>query len=149
MIAVVGLLVIGPDKLPGVARTAGMWLGRFRRFVGQVKTDIDRELRQEELKKALERNAGLDEMKQILNDDFYSIEDEKKPDYQVKAVSDDEFDDHTDLDDEELDHSDLAGLDKELDHTDLADPDVTQGEEHTNSALEPGSVEDIKRDGEQ
>ena len=53
VIAVVALLVIGPDKLPDVARKGGLYLGRFRRFVGQVKSDIDRELRQEELKKAL------------------------------------------------------------------------------------------------
>ena len=60
MIAVIALLVIGPDKLPGVARTAGKWVGRARRFVGDVKTDIDRELKQEEIRKALAEDAGLD-----------------------------------------------------------------------------------------
>ncbi|MDH5444788.1 MAG: Sec-independent protein translocase protein TatB [Gammaproteobacteria bacterium] len=89
IIGVVGLLVIGPDKLPGVARTAGMWLGRTRRFVSQVKTDINRELKQEELRKALERDAGLDEIKQIMNTEKFSLEDEdNKPDYQVKAIPD-------------------------------------------------------------
>lgn len=90
IIAVVGLIVIGPDKLPGVARTAGMWIGRTRRFVTQVKSDIDRELKQEELKKALERDAGLDELKEIMNTDHFSLEDEpeSKPDYQVKAIPD-------------------------------------------------------------
>ena len=89
VIAVVALLVIGPDKLPGVARTAGMWIGRTRRFVTQVKSDIDRELRQEELRKALERDAGLDEIKKIMNTDRFSLEDEEvKPDYQVKAIPD-------------------------------------------------------------
>ncbi|MDH5409282.1 MAG: Sec-independent protein translocase protein TatB, partial [Gammaproteobacteria bacterium] len=38
IIAVVGLLVIGPERLPGVARTAGMWIGRTRRFITTVKT---------------------------------------------------------------------------------------------------------------
>lgn len=89
IIAVVGLIVIGPDKLPGVARTAGMWIGRTRRFVSQVKSDIDRELKQEELRKALERDAGLDEIKQIMNTDHFSLEDEdSKPDYQIKAIPD-------------------------------------------------------------
>ena len=89
IIGVVGLIVIGPDKLPGVARTAGMWVGRTRRFVTQVKSDIDRELKQEELKKALERDAGLDELKQIMNTDQFSLEDDDtKPDYQVKAIPD-------------------------------------------------------------
>jgi len=127
IIAVVALLVIGPDKLPGVARKTGLYVGRFRRFVGQVKSDIDRELRQEELKKALERDAGLDELKQILNPERYSMEDEKPPEYQVKAVPEagqepedqagDELD-HTDLADD-LDHADLAN--DSMDHTDLAE----------------------------
>ena len=90
IIAIVALLVIGPDKLPGVARTAGMWIGRARRFVGQVKDDIDRELKQEELRKALEQDAGLDEIKRIMNTDQFSIEDEeeRKPEPQVKAIAD-------------------------------------------------------------
>ena len=89
IIAVVGLLVIGPERLPGVARTAGMWIGRTRRFITTVKTDIDRELKQEELRKALERDAGLDEIKQIMNTDQFSLEDDDtKPDYQVKAIPD-------------------------------------------------------------
>ena len=85
IIAVVGLLVIGPERLPEVARTAGRWLGRVRRFVGNVKADIDREIQQEEIKKALERDAGLDEIKQIMNTDNFSIEEE--PDY-IKAIED-------------------------------------------------------------
>ena len=90
VIGVVALLVIGPDKLPDVARTAGKWVGRTRRFVAQVKTDIDRELQQDELRKALERDAGLDEIKKIMNTDRFSLEEEEesKPDYQVKAIPD-------------------------------------------------------------
>ena len=89
MIAVIALLVIGPDKLPGVARTAGKWVGRARRFVGDVKTDIDRELKQEELKKAIADDVGLDEIKEIMNTDDFRIDTEETPDYQVKAMSDD------------------------------------------------------------
>ncbi len=98
LIAIVALLVIGPDKLPQVARTTGMWVGRLRRFVTNVKADIDRELRQEELRKAIEEDAGLDEIKSILNSDRYLIEEEEetKPDYLVKAIPDDDSS-HTDL----------------------------------------------------
>ncbi len=76
LIAVVALLVIGPERLPEVARKTGMWVGRMRRFVTNVKADIDRELRQEELRKALERNAGLDEIKQIMNTNAFTLEEE-------------------------------------------------------------------------
>lgn len=51
VIAVVALVVIGPERLPGVARTLGILLGRLQRYVGDVKGDIQREMRLDELKK--------------------------------------------------------------------------------------------------
>ena len=155
IIAVVALLVIGPDKLPGVARKTGLYVGRFRRFVGQVKSDIDRELRQEELKKALERDAGLDELKQILNPERYTMEDEKQPDYQVKAVSDTELE-HEDLadDDDDLDHTDFADdldhtdlAEDSLDHTDLAEPEPAPHAEPEQGPPSPADEADVKHDG--
>ncbi len=54
LIGVVALLVIGPERLPTVARQAGAWMGRARRFVRSVKDDIDREIQAEEYKRLLE-----------------------------------------------------------------------------------------------
>ena len=51
MIAVVALLVIGPEKLPKLARTLGAYTGRMQRFVAQVKDEVNREVRFEELQK--------------------------------------------------------------------------------------------------
>jgi sec-independent protein translocase protein TatB len=51
VIAVVALLVIGPEKLPKVARTAGVMFGRLQRYVNDVKADIQREVELDELKK--------------------------------------------------------------------------------------------------
>ena len=91
LIGIVGLVVIGPDRLPGVARKVGFWVGRARRFVNNVRQDIDRELRQDELRQALERDASLDEIKTIINDSRFSIEDETvttKQEHVVKATHD-------------------------------------------------------------
>lgn len=52
LIGVVALLVIGPERLPKVARTAGHLFGRFQRYVADVKSDISREMELEELQKA-------------------------------------------------------------------------------------------------
>jgi sec-independent protein translocase protein TatB len=49
VIAVVALIVVGPEQLPKVARTLGHLLGRVRRYVGDVKNDIQREMEVEEL----------------------------------------------------------------------------------------------------
>jgi len=50
VIAVVALLVIGPEKLPKVARTVGAFVGRMQRYMAQVKEEVNREMRFEELK---------------------------------------------------------------------------------------------------
>ncbi|MDP2824650.1 MAG: Sec-independent protein translocase protein TatB [Sulfuritalea sp.] len=50
VIAVVALVVIGPERLPKVARTAGLILGRLQRYVSDVKADINREIQLDELK---------------------------------------------------------------------------------------------------
>lgn len=54
LIAAVALVVLGPDKLPQVAKTAGSLIGKAQRFVTQVKTDIDKEIQLSELKKIQE-----------------------------------------------------------------------------------------------
>ncbi|PVV13950.1 MAG: twin arginine-targeting protein translocase TatB [gamma proteobacterium symbiont of Ctena orbiculata] len=59
IIALVALIVIGPERLPKVARTAGLWLGRGRRFVANVKADIDKEIKAEELREVIEKQAAL------------------------------------------------------------------------------------------
>jgi len=51
VIAVVALIVIGPERLPKVARTLGHMFGRLQRYVNEVKADINREMELEELRK--------------------------------------------------------------------------------------------------
>ncbi len=51
VIAVVALLVIGPERLPKVARTLGHLFGRMQRYVNDVKADISREMELDELRK--------------------------------------------------------------------------------------------------
>ena len=51
VIAVVALLVIGPEKLPKVARTVGAFTGRMQRYLAQIKEEVNREMRFDELQK--------------------------------------------------------------------------------------------------
>jgi sec-independent protein translocase protein TatB len=51
VIGVVALVVIGPERLPKVARSVGQMLGRLQRYVNSVKSDINREMQIEELRK--------------------------------------------------------------------------------------------------
>lgn len=49
VIGVVALIILGPERLPKAARTAGLWLGKARRMFNEVKADIDRELKASEV----------------------------------------------------------------------------------------------------
>ena len=54
VIGTVALVVLGPERLPKVARTVGEWVGKAQRYVSQVKSDINREMELAELKKLQE-----------------------------------------------------------------------------------------------
>lgn len=65
LIFVLALLVVGPERLPGLARKAGYWVGKIRRFVTNVRSDIEQELRTEDLEKML--NQQKDEIQDLKN----------------------------------------------------------------------------------
>jgi len=54
VIGVVALVVLGPERMPKVARTIGEWIGKAQRYVNEVKSDISREMELAELKKLQE-----------------------------------------------------------------------------------------------
>ena len=59
VIGAVALVVLGPERLPKVARTVGEWAGKAQRYVSQVKADINREMEVAELKKLQEQARGI------------------------------------------------------------------------------------------
>ena len=71
LIGVIALIVVGPERLPRMARTLGLWMGKIRYYVGQVKSDIEREVRAQELKEMLNKPAA--EL-----DDLYKVAEETK-----------------------------------------------------------------------
>lgn len=80
VIALVALLVIGPEKLPKVARTLGHLTGRLQRYVNSVKGDIERELRAEELRKLQEdirQEAGA--VEQVVRSETQAVEQALQP----------------------------------------------------------------------
>ncbi|HEX5638250.1 MAG TPA: Sec-independent protein translocase protein TatB [Burkholderiaceae bacterium] len=59
LIGAVALVVLGPERLPKVARTVGEWAGKAQRYVSQVKADINREMEVAELKKLQEQARDM------------------------------------------------------------------------------------------
>ena len=68
LIGLVALIVVGPERLPKLARIAGLWLGRGRRMLSSVKEEIDRELKAEELKQILSKQAQSNPLESILDE---------------------------------------------------------------------------------
>lgn len=75
VVALVGLIVIGPERMPKVARTVGHLLGRLQRYVSDVKADINREMQLDELKKLQSQVAEqAHDMERQVNEQMNSIE---------------------------------------------------------------------------
>jgi len=78
IIGIITLIVVGPEKMPALARKAGLYAGKLKKFVTKIKTDINDELKADELKKQLsfkdddlslsqtlkEAKSSIDEIKQ-------------------------------------------------------------------------------------
>ena len=92
VIGVVALIVIGPQKLPRVARTVGHLAGRLRRYVDDVKSDINREIELDELRKmrdsmqkaASDMQSSFDSELSKTADDLNKAVEGRKPEEEVK-----------------------------------------------------------------
>ncbi|ARU90131.1 Sec-independent protein translocase protein TatB [Pseudomonas sp. M30-35] len=67
----VALVVLGPERLPGAVRTAGLWIGRIKRSFNAIKADVEREIGADEIRRQLHNEQILElerEMKAMKND---------------------------------------------------------------------------------
>lgn len=58
LVAIIGLIVVGPERLPRLARSIGLWVNRARRQMTTIQREINRELEMEDLKKHLQSKGG-------------------------------------------------------------------------------------------
>ena len=64
IIGVITLIVVGPEKLPFLARKVGLYFGKFNKFLNKIKSDINEELKVDELKE----HVSMDEEKIVLSE---------------------------------------------------------------------------------
>lgn len=72
LIGVVGLLVVGPEQLPGAVRTVLAWVSRFRRSFDQIRTEVRRELHNDEIMQKLK--AESQQLERQVRDTAQSVE---------------------------------------------------------------------------
>lgn len=63
--ALVALVVLGPQRLPAALRTLGLWLGRFRRAYYNVKTEVEREIGMDEVRRQLHNEQVMADVKRV------------------------------------------------------------------------------------
>ena len=64
IIGVITLIVVGPERMPALARKAGLFVGKLNKFLSKIKKDINEELKTEEIKEQL----SMDDEKSIISD---------------------------------------------------------------------------------
>ena len=147
LISIMALVVIGPERLPKVARTMGQWFGKARRFVEGVKGEVESEFDTAELKRLLHnQEVQLKELQGKLSqetEDFrsgfsYNLEDENKAD--SSAAVDDQIEDHSD-DQFEDDYLEFMDEDEEKDHEQIAAEKKQKEEQAKKRAKEQAARE--------
>ena len=64
LVMVIGLLVLGPERLPGAIRGTSLWIGRLRRQFSQIRADIEREIGADEIRAQLHNESILEQLRE-------------------------------------------------------------------------------------
>lgn len=78
VIGVISLVVLGPERLPGAMRTTGLWVGRIRRSIRDIKTDIEREVGADEIRRQLHNEEVMRSLEKMdrAKSEVYSLADD-------------------------------------------------------------------------
>lgn len=86
LVAIVGLLVIGPERLPETIRTTSLWIGRLKRSISATKAELEQQLGADDIRRQLhnesimqELNASRAEIERVLKDNY--VEPVELPDH--------------------------------------------------------------------
>ncbi|EPJ52842.1 MAG: hypothetical protein OFPI_12510 [Osedax symbiont Rs2] len=93
LIAVLALVVLGPEKFPAAIKTLGMWIGKAKRTINGIQSEISEELRLDEIKRSVsitkdELTQELDELKQPFVEAKVETEVETEVEAEVEAEVD-------------------------------------------------------------
>ena len=86
LVGLVALLVLGPERLPGAARTAGLWVGRLKRSFNAIKQEVEREIGADEIRRQL-HNEHILSLEQEARKIFTPTQQEPTPVPPVEPVA--------------------------------------------------------------
>ena len=132
IIAIIALVILGPERLPKVARTIGFWVGKARRMVADVKTDIDREMRESELADLRKLGNEISDVKNEFQSAAGKVADDSGVESVVESIK-------KSADDIQSSVSDVTGVD---DSAQSSVSDVTAADDSAQSAENESPVDD-------
>ena len=86
LVGLVALLVLGPERLPGAARTAGLWIGRLKRSFNAIKQEVEREIGADEIRRQL-HNEHILSLEQEARKILSPVQEPAKPETPVAEHS--------------------------------------------------------------
>ncbi len=144
IIGVIALLVVGPERLPAMARSVGLWVGRIRRYVSHVKDDIEREIRAEELREMMQESSRIESLDKELGETRDTLKTvEKEIEEADASLSRDSVPRH----DAPESASDEAARDLGESITDQSPPASADDRDSGEIAQDHGSEKDDRRSG--
>jgi sec-independent protein translocase protein TatB len=87
IIGIITLIVVGPEKMPALARKAGLYVGKFKKFVSKIQNDINNEIKSEELIDQLSIKAEESSLSQTVEEVKSSIDEIKKEAAKISDLS--------------------------------------------------------------
>ena len=87
IIGIITLIVVGPEKMPALARKAGFYVGKFKKFVSKIQNDINNEIKSEELKEQLSIKDEESSLSQTVEQAKSSIDEIKKEAAKISDLS--------------------------------------------------------------
>ena len=87
IIGIITLIVVGPEKMPALARKAGLYVGKFKKFVSKIQNDINNEIKSEELKEQLSIKDDKSSLSQTVEEAKSSIDEIKKETAKISDLS--------------------------------------------------------------
>jgi len=87
IIGIITLIVVGPEKMPALARKAGLYVGKFKKFVSKIQNDINNEIKSEELKEQLSIKDDKSSLSQTVEEAKSSIDEIKKEAAKISDLS--------------------------------------------------------------
>ena len=128
LVSIVGLLVLGPERLPVAARTVGLYVGKLRRSFNNVRAEIERELRADEIRQDLHNQSVMKQLQEAERDLKRGLTGDEFGDWSGNQLAN-EADDrsHADAAEPEIDdrsHADAAEPEPDdRSHADAAEPE--------------------------